>query len=393
MKICLINSLYPPFSRGGAEVVVENIAQGLSHQGDHVFVITLGREDELEEIDGVKIYRLSARNIFSFIDIADKPLILRLPWHFIDMFNFFTSRQVKKILEKEKPAAVFTHNLKGLSYLIPRMIQKLGIKHIHTLHDVQLSVPSGLIIKGKENLTFVVRTYQALCRFLFSSPNIVLSPSKWLLDFYQQRGFFNQSRKIVLPNPIIGIEVSVEGAKEKDENLNFLFLGQVEEHKGVIFLIETFKKLKDPSDKLRAGKKYQLKIAGEGSKVLEIGEMTKNDDNIHILGKVEREYLPKIFSWADALIVPSLCYENSPSVVGEALSAGVPVIVADIGGAGELVQEGINGYRFEAGSYDSLLKILKSLNKEKLSSLKKQAKESVKEYNLPHYLNKILVLE
>ncbi|MBU1164109.1 glycosyltransferase [Patescibacteria group bacterium] len=384
MKVCLINSLYKPFLRGGAEVVVENIARGLAHQGDHVVLITLGVKDEVEEIDGIKIYRIASRNIFSFIDINSKPFLLRLPWHVIDMLNIFSARAVTKILQKENPEIVFTHNIKGLSYLIPRTIKKLGIKHVHTIHDVQLSVPSGLMIKGQENLTILIRLYQNLTKILFGSPSIVISPSKWLMDFYQSMGFFKKSTKIVLPNPIVATE-QVESNNVEQNKINFLFLGQVEKQKGIIFLVEVFKKL-DP-------KLYHLNIAGEGSMVMEVGQKTKHNNNIHILGKIQQEDLSSTFSQNDLLIMPSLCYENSPMVIGEALSHGVPVIATNIGGAAELIKTGLNGYMFEPGDEQGLLELLKSINKDKLTSLKKQARSSVENYSLQHYLNKILVLE
>ncbi|MCK5590955.1 MAG: hypothetical protein KAI72_03265 [Candidatus Pacebacteria bacterium] len=39
MKICLINNLYKPYARGGAEQIVKNIADGLSKKNHLVFII------------------------------------------------------------------------------------------------------------------------------------------------------------------------------------------------------------------------------------------------------------------------------------------------------------------------------------------------------------------
>jgi len=50
----------------------------------------------------------------------------------------------------------------------------------------------------------------------------------------------------------------------------------------------------------------------------------------------------------DVLVVPSTWYENTPFVVLEAFAAGVPVIAADLGGLGEIVDEK-NGLLFAAG--------------------------------------------
>ena len=46
----------------------------------------------------------------------------------------------------------------------------------------------------------------------------------------------------------------------------------------------------------------------------------------------------------DVLIVPSLCYENTPTVIYEALASGTPVIAAGEGGMRELVEEHVGGW-------------------------------------------------
>ena len=67
MKICLINSLYSPYFRGGAEVVVESIAQELIALNHEVMVITLGRKRDLIKNNQLWIYRLKTFNVFSFV--------------------------------------------------------------------------------------------------------------------------------------------------------------------------------------------------------------------------------------------------------------------------------------------------------------------------------------
>ena len=41
-KIAVIHSIYKPYTRGGAEVVVENIVIGLKNEGHDVFVVSVG---------------------------------------------------------------------------------------------------------------------------------------------------------------------------------------------------------------------------------------------------------------------------------------------------------------------------------------------------------------
>jgi len=229
MKIALINSLYKPYKRGGAEVVFKNIVNELKKNNHEVFVITLSNKKEkkqpvISQMDDIKIYRFYPKNIFSFVDINEQPFYKRLIWHIIDSFNWHSYRQIKKILKKEKPDLVISHNIKGLGYLTLRAIRKLKIKNIHTLHDVQLVVPSGLMMIGQENINIINRIHALICKHLIASPEVIVSPSKWLLDFYRRYGFFKKSKETILANPII-LDQKDFTKKFKGKEVNYLFLG------------------------------------------------------------------------------------------------------------------------------------------------------------------------
>jgi glycosyltransferase involved in cell wall biosynthesis len=63
----------------------------------------------------------------------------------------------------------------------------------------------------------------------------------------------------------------------------------------------------------------------------------------------------------DAVIVPSIWWENSPVVIQEALQAGRPVICSNIGGMAEKVRPGLDGLHFAAGQPRSLARLLQSI--------------------------------
>lgn len=48
------------------------------------------------------------------------------------------------------------------------------------------------------------------------------------------------------------------------------------------------------------------------------------------------------------MVVPSECYENCPYSVMEAMALGKPLIVSSYGGLPELVEDGKNGYVYDA---------------------------------------------
>ncbi len=403
MKIAIISNLYSPFLRGGAEIIAQVEAEGLKKAWQHVFVIsTRPRNVKIhgksiikpvhntvshDEINEVPIWRFTPINIFYYLNDFKHPSFIRLIWHLLDTFNIFSYWTVKKILLKQKPDVVITHNMMGIGFLLPKLFRKLKIKHVHTLHDVQLVTPSGLIIKDKENNLehkfFKFIGYIKTMRSLMGSPDIIISPSKFLLDFYNKNKFFPKSKKVVLPNPI---KDSLNIHKQSSYNLELVFLGQVNKSKGVLDLITNFKKLKH--------KYIRLHIVGVGADLAKAKKLAGKDKRIIWHGWLPSAQLLPLLAKMDVLIVPSLCYENSPTVIYESLSLGVPVLASDIGGVAELIQEGHNGWIFPAGDFDIMNQKINNIYKQrdKLKSLKTNCQQSVAKHHIDKYSKKILEL-
>lgn len=78
-------------------------------------------------------------------------------------------------------------------------------------------------------------------------------------------------------------------------------------------------------------------------------------------------------------------------VIYESLMNRTPVIGSRIGGFPELVEDGYNGYLFEAGNMDKLKSILENLikNPSELKRLEEGAFESVNKYSMDRYIKKL----
>jgi glycosyltransferase involved in cell wall biosynthesis len=405
MKICLITNLYKPYARGGAETVVQVVKESLEKRGDEVFIITtkpwLGFKDLI--IKRLKDYKIYYINGF-YYNLNKIPKFLRLFWHVFDMFDVLSYFRVKNILKKEKPDLVITHCLKGVGFLIPLAIKNLKIKHIHTLHDIQLLHPSGLMFYGKEKILggLFAKIYQNFCRFLFGSPAVVISPSRWLLNLHAERGFFGNSKMIVMPNPAEFAPTSAAGRKRGD-GFKFLYVGQIEEHKGILFLIKAFKLFLEnsrdstpPAPPLAKGGDIimpELIIAGDGAKFAEAKKLAGENKNIKLLGRKNREEVAELMRGADCLIVPSLCYDNSPMVIYEAFVANLPVIGAEIGGISELLDKN-TGFLFKPGDEDDLINKIKQAfsSTEALKSIAQIGRDKVKNFGAEEYANKLVSL-
>jgi glycosyltransferase involved in cell wall biosynthesis len=74
----------------------------------------------------------------------------------------------------------------------------------------------------------------------------------------------------------------------------------------------------------------------------------------------------------DAVVVPSIWWENSPVVIQEAFRNRRPVICSDIGGMAEKVRDGIDGLHFPVGDALALARLIERLaaDPEKLRTMR-----------------------
>lgn len=369
--------------------MVENIAKGLEKNGHEAVIITTRpffSNKTINDENNIRFYHIRG----FYYDLKRIPKFFRFIWHFIDMFDLGSYLRVKNILKIEKPNIVITHNLKGIGYLIPRAIKGLKIKHIHTLHDIQLLHPLGLLFKNKENILdgFFSKIYQRINIGLFKSTDIVLSPSKWLLQLHASRGFFQNSRRAVIANPVnIASDQQSHDLFSGNNLFKFLYVGQVDEYKGVFLMIEAFNELNAEGGE----KNLELIIIGDGREFKKAQNMVAGKDNIKLLGRKSREETDRYMSISNCLLMPSLCYENSPMVIYEAFASKLPVLASNIGGIPE-VFEGGAGILFEAGNKKDLIRQMKWAveHREKLKNTGEQSGEKIKDSKIDNYVKKLI---
>ncbi|MFC1788015.1 glycosyltransferase family 4 protein [Patescibacteria group bacterium] len=393
MKILVISNLYPPNLRGGAEQIAYRITQELNKQGHKVTVFTTRPFEGIKSCKaevGEKlvepIYRMFPPNLYYLLNDNKIPVIARALWHLIDAYSPAPARELKYIIKREKPDVILTHNLKGLGLQVVKEIKRSGVFHIHTVHDVQLSIPSGLLMAGQEksflNRSWFRKIYEKQIQKIFGSPDVVISPSQFLADFYRERNFFPNSRIEVLPNPLPDFDLVKKDNNIPNSPLRILFTGQLEKHKGTLWLLRLLDQIDVP---------FKLHIVGDGTLADYVNDWTIRDTRVVYHGFVSLEYLMKLFSICHVTVVPSFCYENSPTIIYESFLAGVPVIASNLGGIGELVKEAQNGYLFEAGNQEQFLAAIKKIvnNTDHLLDHQDKIREIVKDYSLENYTKQL----
>lgn len=329
MKAIVVNNRYGASAVGGAEAVAAKQVAELRAAGHTVEVVTTAPHISgfKKGTDGVWTY--NPLNIWPFQSLAKLPKLLRFKWHAADTLSPFAGMAWKKWLRQQNPELVITHNLKGLGLTATRAFAAGPWKWEHVCHDVQLLLPSGLMMYGKESAldTWYNRIYQGCTRSLFRGMAKVTFPSQWLLELYKGRGFFAGTELYKTP---VNVTPPPPKPRAPGEPLRVLFAGQVEVHKGINWLVESWPQIRSSVGDAT------LTVAGDGSQLKKLKELTKDDSSIHWLGWLSQDQLRSEMRKAHVLVVPSLCYENAPTVIFQAYEVGLPVLVSDFGGSKEV---------------------------------------------------------
>ncbi len=153
-----------------------------------------------------------------------------------------------------------------------------------------------------------------------------------------------------------GIDTSIY-LKRTEENLGkFIVASHLRASKGIQDLISAVDQL---PDNLKG--KIKIDIFGEGPMENELKEKTaklKLENSIQFKGSSPD--LPNLFKDYSYLIQPTYMECFSLSIL-ESLTANVPVVTTNVGGNGEIIFEGQNGFIFKAGDIRSLATIIEKI--------------------------------
>jgi glycosyltransferase involved in cell wall biosynthesis len=131
------------------------------------------------------------------------------------------------------------------------------------------------------------------------------------------------------------------------------YLGRFDPVKGIEDLVDALMTLPDSTP-------VTLEIRGPAAGSAErslrrrLQERVAATTTIAIEDPVAPEDVPALLRSFDVICCPSRCLEGGPTVALEAMAAGTPVIAARPSGAAEVMQDGVNGFLFDAGDVRGL---------------------------------------
>lgn len=275
------------------------------------------------------------------------------------------------LLKKENPELVILNLVhKQITCSIIDAIKDYNpnIKIVWTMHDLITVCPSYTMLDGQGNicekcldgnfnhckqnrcirgsrLMSYLSTYEAKQikkRGWYNKVDLFVCPS----EFYKKKleqGNFTKSSIIHIANPLSDDTVFESSNDVKDY---VLYFGRLSKEKGVPTLIKAMKNI----DK-------KLIVLGTGPIEEKLKELVKSEgleDKVSLLGFKTGKELEDYVAQAKVVVLPSEWYENGPYSAMEALAKGKPLIVSNLGGLPELVDDGKNGFIYEAGNVEAL---------------------------------------
>jgi glycosyltransferase involved in cell wall biosynthesis len=135
---------------------------------------------------------------------------------------------------------------------------------------------------------------------------------------------------------------SSDGDAPRDARLpdvpTVLFAGRVLAEKGVFDTVEAFALL-------RAQRPCHLVIAGAGPAADDVAARVADlglSESVTLAGKLSQDELFARYRSADIFVLPTYLGEGFPTVLSEAMSAGLPIVTTKLRGSADHLEDGVN---------------------------------------------------
>lgn len=313
MKILYASCRYNPFDRDAGSGVDFNMYEALQQNG--VELTTVGPfKDDPSALE--KLYRQGHR-LFS----------RKLTAKFSESYLHYCARTVDETAEREKPDAIFTHNL------IPLVYSRSRIPVIYKTD----AIFSNMHEQWPSYSRFEYHRMLGWERKALDRADLIVTVSKWAYQALVEDYHIKESKIVVMPIPSsLPAEVippQMEAKTISPADLHLLSVAKDFHMKGIDISIAATKLLREK------GINAQLRVVGQSG---------ENSDGVEFMGlykKANPEMLRGYIShyhWAHLLIHPAR-YEAAGIVCSEAAAFGAPTITNAAGGLATTVEDGVSG--------------------------------------------------
>lgn len=350
MKILLVNKFF--YLKGGSETYMFSLAEAFRARGDEIIYFCM--QDEKNGDCSTSKFFVSKRTTDSKLKNKIK-LLLHIA------YSKEAYGKMTELLKKENPDVVIlnlVHKQITCSVIDAIKDYNPNIKILWTMHDLVAVCPAYTMLDGKgqicekclggnfnhckknkcihgSTLMSYLSTYEAKKikkKGWYNKVDTFICPSQFYADKLKS-GNFTKSPIVCLRNPL-PLDTVYECNDHDDGYI--LYFGRLSPEKGVKTLIDA---------SVQAN--VRLVILGIGPIEAELHEYAKDFANVEFKGFQKGQALTDYIKNARCVVLPSEWYENGPYSAMEAMALGKPLIVSNLGGLPELVEDGKNGYIYK----------------------------------------------
>jgi len=286
------------------------------------------------------------------------------------VYNIPAYFEMRRQLEIDRPDVVHVHSVYPMfSPSVLVACRRAGVPVVMTVHSHNLTCPTWYHLREGRVCEICIGGHEYRC-VLKNCRNNILESSAYALRSAVARRFrlfhdnvtvlivltpfakgrllragFHDDQIAVVPNPMPVKQISAA----LPAGQYVAFAGRVSQEKGV----ETLRAAADLMPDI------PFKVAGDGPALSDL--MATAPRNAEFLGRLGPDKLRAFYENSRFVVVPSVCFEQFPMVILEAMALGLPVIASRIGALPEIVEDGLTGRLVEPGNAEDLAEKIRSL--------------------------------
>lgn len=359
MSWCLVSREFPPFSGGGIGTYAEAFTQALVRAGRTPVVLTVGDGPRTESLErGVHVVRLplSDGEDWSAPHPAVRTPETRAAWQALGPHSVFAMQvadELGSLIPRFHLDTVEFADTGAAGWFALNRRRNLGayggvrmVTHVHS--------PSAWIERVNRRCEpgRAMHELQRMERDQARWSDAVITPSRFMAAWAEASWGVRAS---VIRYPFAA--APAPGAFEDEEAV--LFVGRLEYRKGIDTLLSAWSRLKPEGVRLHlVGRDTPDERTGVPIGERLISQMPREAAlSVVEHGPKSPAEVAALQRGARLVVVPSP-EDNFPFTCIEAMSAGRVVVASDTGGTAEMIEDGVSGLIFRAGSATSLAETL-----------------------------------
>ena len=293
--------------------------------------------------------------------------------------NPFAARDLARVCRAFRPDVVHFHNTFPLISLLAVRTASHYAPVVMTLHNYRLFCAAGIPMRAGKVCTDCLDRRcagPAIAHRCYRHSLLATLPLAGAISFYRARLPRWVARFIVLsefqktemvkaglpadklavkPNFIRSDAASPEKCAWRDRG-NIVYVGRLSDEKGLATLIAAWRRVEEWMKAAESGK-VRLTLIGDGDARARYERLARGLA-VDFAGQKTNGEVRRQLARARGCVLPSEWFEGMPMTILEALAAGTPCVVSDLGALPDIVENGRTGFVFEAGNADALAEAL-----------------------------------